>query len=348
MLDVCTNAADFGFDIQLASFGGGSMAQEFESGTFNHWRFERQRALDRSLIRELRKTIREEEIEIVHGFQPVEILHLLLATRGLNVKVVQTHQGFLKGLKNRALAKLVSPRADLNISVSKGLFEWMGDSLNLDTSRYKIVFNTVDENRISGTGTSKRAEFGNPALLAGMVANFHPTPRKDQLTVCRALPAVFDKFPDMSFVFVGYTAEGADEYVRQCIESCNESGIRDRVNFVGLRNDVPDLLESFDLFVLSSLVEGLPVALVEAMLKKVPVVASDIDAHKEATRDGEFARLFKTTDHEDLARQMILLLTNQERRNKNAELAFEYAASNFGLKAHFERLGEVYEECLNE
>ena len=68
-----------------------------------------------------------------------------------------------------------------------------------------------------------------------------------------------------------------------CVEFLREKRIADKVHFLGGRSDVPDILDALDVFVFSSLHEGLPVAVSEAMLAKVPMIVSDIEPLLEAS-----------------------------------------------------------------
>src|SRR5205085_9933224 len=108
-------------------------------------------------------------------------------------------------------------------------------------------------------------------LLLGMIGNFYRDPRKDQITLCRALPKVFSEIKNAHCIFAGGTEEGAEDKFQSCVDFCKENNIYDRVHFLGGRNDIPDILAALDLFVFSSLHEGLPIAVNEAMLANVPM-----------------------------------------------------------------------------
>lgn len=342
VLDVCRNAANHGIEPILVALGGGSLFEEFNSGGFKFRKLERSSSIDISVIRGLREIFRDEKIQIAHGFQPIEMIHLYLASLGTNVKCVQTHQGFIEGWKNRFAARLISPRMDANISVSKSLKPWLASNLKVDAAGYDVVYNTVDESRLTLTGDKLRDEFGDPALLCGMVSNFQPTPTKDQLTVCRALPAMFERFPDSTFVFVGRVSAGAEHYHRECVAFCEEAGIADRVYFAGARDDVPEILRSLDVFVFSSRQEGLPVAVIEAMMCGLPVLVSDIEPLLEVTDEGKHGRVFKTGDAVSLADEMIKLVEHRDSGRELGAAGQEFARKHFSLSAHFESLNEIY------
>jgi glycosyltransferase involved in cell wall biosynthesis len=106
---------------------------------------------------------------------------------------------------------------------------------------------------------------------------------------------------------------------------------------------VPNILNSLDLFVFSSLHEGLPIALNEAMLAKIPIVVSDIEPLLEATQNGKFAAVFPKRDSDKLADEIIKLLRNNELRRTFADQSFDFAKETFSIEAHLRNLKELYE-----
>src|SRR5215203_2480172 len=136
------------------------------------------------------------------------------------------------------------------------MLNWLADVDGLYTSRnFHIIYNGADPKRLQPTSNSLRSELGLPddSLLLGMVGNFYRDPRKDQLTVCRALPSVFARFDNAHFVFAGRIEEGAEAKFADCVNFCVDHGMDKRVHFLGPRSDVPDILAALDVFVFSSL-----------------------------------------------------------------------------------------------
>jgi glycosyltransferase involved in cell wall biosynthesis len=346
-LDVCRNAERFGLEMTLVTASGGMMEPEFRDSGVEYIRLGRKFAVDLYLASQLRRIIKERQIEVVHGYQPVDGLHLYFATRGLkNVKRVLSFQGFIQDRKNRLTAKFLIPRNHANITVSRGMLRWLDDVDKLDTSRnFTVIYNGADPARLEPTGKSLRNELqlGDDTLLIGMVGNFYRDPRKDQLTVCKALPDVFREFPNAHCIFAGRVEEGAEEKMADCRRVSIENGIADRVHFLGGRADVPDILASLDVFVFSSLHEGLPVAVSEAMLAGVPMIVSDIEPLLEATRNGEFAEVFPVGDKKVLAAKLISLLSDATARETLARSAKGFALENFSIDAHLRDLVRLYE-----
>ena len=348
-LDVCRNARENRLDLTFAATGGGALEADFRNSGAEFIRLNRRLPIDLAVVRQLRQIIKQRGIQIVQGYQPVEGLHLYLATIGLPVKRVLSFQGFIYDAKNRRTAKFLIPRMDANIVVSRGLRKWLEEKDGLDVRRnFHVVYNGADRNRITSSRKILREELNlqETDLLFGMIANFYRDPRKDQMTVCRALPEVFARIENAHCVFVGKTEAGAEDKYNQCVQFCDENKIADRVHFLGGRNDIPEVLASLDLFVFSSLQEGLPVAVSEAMLARAPMIVSDIEPLLEASGNGEYAEVFQTQNASELAEKIVKLLKDRNLREDLANRAFDFATENFSIEAHLRELKKLYDSIL--
>ena len=349
-LDVCRNAANFGIKMTLVSGGGGGFEDEFRTSGAEYIRLDRKFPVDPFLALKIRKIIKERNIKVVQGYQPVDGLHLYLATRGMpNVKTVLSFQGFIQDRKNRETARFLISRMDANIVVSRGLQEWLRSAAGLDSERnFSVLYNGADPERLRPIGRSLRSELAIPksSTLIGMVGNFYRDPRKDQMTVCRAIGKVFAMFPEVHCVFAGGTEPGAEAKLAECQKICSENGIADRVHFVGSRTDVSDILAELDVFIFSSLHEGLPLAVSEAMLAGVPMIVSDIEPLLEATDNGRVAGIFPVGNADLLAGELITFLSDDGLRKRYATDALAFARDNFSIDAHLTQLTALYRSLL--
>ena len=343
-LDLCRNARTNGLDLTFVATGGGDLEEDFRASGVEFLRLNRKVPVDLRLASQLRQIIAERKIDVVHSHQPVEALHLYLATRGSEVKRVLTLHGVYAGTKNALALRFVLPRMHARVLLGKGLAAWLAAEQGVDVGPDFIVINNgVDPRRLLVTGRKLRTELrlAEDAILCGMVANFYPDRRKDQLTVCQALPQLFERDPRAQFVFAGSSSDAPDLLV-ECTSLCKQQNISHRVHFLGQRSDIPDVLNSLDLFVLSSRWEGSPISAMEAMMLSVPTVLSDIAPLKEVSRDGEFAVLFRTGDADDLASKLIQLAGDDEYRARLAELAKRWAISQYSIETHIANLLKLY------
>lgn len=347
-LDVCRNAASHGLEMTLIATGGGTLEDDFKNSGVDFVRLTRKLPIDPIVVRNLRKILIERQIKVVHGYQAVETLHAYLATIGTNIKRVMSFHGHVPDAKNRLSLKILIPRMDANIIISQALKHSLkrDDGLDLEHNLH-FIFNGVDESRLDRPDRDLRKEIGlnENSILLGMVANFYPAPRKDQLTVCRALPQFFRQIPNAHFLFVhaGGVSEDKNK-LRDCMDVCDAAGISDRVHFLENRFPAIDVVRALDAFVLSSLHEGLPISVKEAMLLSKPCILSDIEPLIEISKGGKHAVIFKTGDADDLAEKMVGLIKDPGRMKKLGTSGRNWAAANFSISAHLDSLRTLYQE----
>lgn len=344
-LDLCRNARANGLDLTFVATGGGDLEEDFRNSGVHFIRLERKRPLDLELVAQIRQIIQERNIQVVHSHQPVEALHLYLATRGSQTKRVMTVHGATPGAKNEIAFRFVLPRSHGCVAISHDLHNALANRRGLNKKKsFSVITNGVDPTRLESSDRNLRDDLGitHDSFLIGMVANFSPVARKDQMTVCEALPKVFAKLPQAHFVFVGSRSPVAPHLFDDCVRFCRHQGISDRVHFLGKRSDIANVLRALDVFVLSSEREGSPISVIEAMMMGIPTVLSDIAALREVSNNATYAELFRTGDSDDLATKLITLAAKAEYRTRLAAEAKQWARENFSIGNHIANLIRFY------
>lgn len=147
--------------------------------------------------------------------------------------------------------------------------------------------------------------------------------------------------PDVYTVWVG--GGGLFEKTRRLID---REGLTERFLLLGDRNDVPDLLPAFDVFALSSLYEGLPCALVEAMTCGIPVVTTAVNSISEAVISGRTGLLARPDDPLSLARALGYALDHPDEARRMGDAGREHIASRCSADALGEDFEQAYELAL--
>jgi glycosyltransferase involved in cell wall biosynthesis len=119
------------------------------------------------------------------------------------------------------------------------------------------------------------------------------------------------------------------------------------VTFLGVRNDIPQLLAQSHCFVFASYFEGQGGSLVEAMLSGIPIVASDIDVFKEQVGNDFSAKLFQVGNAEDLAKQMQWVMENYEEAKRLGKNARKVAEEKFDIKNIAKQTNDFYLEICH-
>ncbi|KKU14153.1 MAG: Glycosyl transferase group 1, partial [Candidatus Magasanikbacteria bacterium GW2011_GWC2_45_8] len=161
-------------------------------------------------------------------------------------------------------------------------------------------------------------------------------PQKGHDTLLRAL-ALLD---DMAWELVLAGDGSLKEYV---IDLARVLNIRERVNYLGARRDIPAILQDTDIFVLPSLWEGLGIVILEAGASAVPVVASNVGGIPEMVVDQETGLLVPPGDVEALSHALRALLQDSVRAREMGTAARARVEQNFALPQTIEKYKMLYE-----
>jgi glycosyltransferase involved in cell wall biosynthesis len=207
--------------------------------------------------------------------------------------------------------------------------------------RLRVVRNGISPRRATPDRAGVRAALGLPpdTAIVLTVARFYP--QKGHCYLAAAAPAIVAQVPNAHFVWVG-EGEHGDE-LRQQVHAL---GLDARVSFLGLRNDVPDLMAAADLFVLPSLFEGLPLVVLEAMAAGLPVVGTRVCGTSELIEDGVTGRLVAASDAAALASAVIQALTQPSLRAGWARVAQQRCAEEGSAARMARETAAVYEELF--
>lgn len=172
--------------------------------------------------------------------------------------------------------------------------------------RVRVVYEGVPDRMPQAGGRAVLASLGVPAtaLVVGNVAAL--TDHKDHRTLLSAAAAVVvADAPDVRFVIVG-----AGERKAELVAQAAALGLGDRVIFAGFREDLDRLIPAFDVFCLSSKMEGLGTSLLDAMCFARPVVATAAGGIPEVVEDGNTGRVVPVQDPAALAAALVSVLAD--------------------------------------
>jgi glycosyltransferase involved in cell wall biosynthesis len=189
----------------------------------------------------------------------------------------------------------------------------------------------------------KKKELNLPfnSLIVGTVGLLGP--RKGQRYLIEAAPLVLETIKDALFLIVG---DG--EFKTELEDLTKTLRVEKSVVFTGWRQDIPEILGILDLFVFASIREGLGLALVEAMVMKRPVVATNVGGIPEVVKDNITGLLIAPCDHKALAGAIIKMLTDRERAKHMGELARDYVYYKFSQELMLEKINHLYEALIQK
>ncbi|MGB8983002.1 MAG: glycosyltransferase, partial [Anaerolineales bacterium] len=163
---------------------------------------------------------------------------------------------------------------------------------------------------------------------------------KDFPTLLRAAKILRSSL-DIPIVFV-FVGDGPD---RSALETlANELGLRERVRFLGFRTDIPQLLSSMDIFVTTSLREGLSISLLEAMASARPIVATSIPPNAELIEHEKTGLLVDIHSPEQAANAVLRFVAEPEVAANYGSSARELVLRNYTISRMFEQTWDLYQE----
>ncbi|MGL6095731.1 MAG: glycosyltransferase, partial [Fimbriiglobus sp.] len=301
---------------------------------------------DRSVVPALLDVLRRERVAVWHGHDYKTNALGLLLNRFHRMKLVTTVHGWVHHTARTplyyAVDRLTLRHYDRVFCVSEDLVRECRRS-GVPKSRCVLLENGIDTDEYVRRQTAEQAKkalgFDPARLLVGSVGRL--APEKDYGALVRAVRVLADRGRDVTLVIVG---EGDERPALEAL--ARELGVADRVTLPGWRADVRDHLEAMDVFALSSLREGLPNALLEAMALEVPAVATRVAGIPRLVRDGETGRLVDPGNAPALADAIGELLGNPEIRAGFAAAGRRRIADRYSFAARMRILADAYSDLL--
>jgi len=216
-------------------------------------------------------------------------------------------------LAERLTAKITDKLVAVSYeNISKGLKNKIGNELQYTMIRSGIK---LQDYQIDIDFEKKKKEFGlKNEHIVGMIACFKK--QKAPLDFIKTAKSVCAEKPDAKFILVG------DGVLRKRIEAeIKKLNLEKNVILTGWRKDTNEIIKIFDVFVLTSLWEGLPRVIVESMSAGIPVVATYIDGTKEIVQEGLTGFVVHPHETEKMAERILRLLNNPDLRKKFSQAA---------------------------
>jgi sugar transferase (PEP-CTERM/EpsH1 system associated) len=250
--------------------------------------------------------------------------------------------------KYRRMRRWLLPFIDRYVTVSADLQNWLIRDVHIPSARVTRVPNGIDvtpfEEARSASGRRLLRTFA-PAgsMLIGTVGRLDAV--KDQIGLIEAFHRLRQQLPEwqerLRLVLVG---EGPQ---REVLEAKIESvGLAGHVQLLGNRTDVAALLSEFDIFALSSIAEGMPGAVLEAMASGLPVVATRVGGVGEVVVDGATGTLVEPGDPAALAQALRGYVEDASRRHRHGHAGRERVEQHFSLPAMLAGYTSLYDEVL--
>jgi glycosyltransferase involved in cell wall biosynthesis len=296
---------------------------------------------DRKAVEKVRFLIRRCGIDLVHSHGYKSNLYGYWGARREGIPIVASCHGWMgKSVRLRSyyfLDRLVLRRFDHLVAVSDQIasaLRWAA----IPRHKISVIDNGIDVSLFSKPYELPVRSVERPMRI-GVVARL--AKQKGIPYLLQAVREILQESPNTELFLVGDGPErGNLERVAR------ELGIEKNVIFAGTCADMPRIYHSFDIFALSSVDEGLPMALLEAMASRLPVLVTNVGAVSKVVSDGETGLLAPSRDPAALARRMRELISNPGLRSRLGDAAFAKVQNEFSSEAMMRRYAEVYRKAL--
>jgi glycosyltransferase involved in cell wall biosynthesis len=286
---------------------------------------------------------RDEKIGIWHGHDYKTNLFGLLLRPFLKFRLVTTVHGWGVQQTRRtqlyyAIDRWCLPRYDQVIAVSSDLYTSCLEA-GVAVERLQLIENGIDADgfrRLRPSHVARGVASASGPLVIGAVGRLSDEKGFDLLI--EAVAALVDEGHDIELWIAG---DG--ECRASLIEKANRTGHADRIRLLGFVADTRSLFEKFDIFCLSSLREGLPNVVLEAMSMEVPVLATRCGGIEALQIGDRAASLVPVGSVEVLRDGLRDLIKDGDRRGRMAAYGRQIVEERFGFRTRMGRVVEVYE-----
>jgi glycosyltransferase involved in cell wall biosynthesis len=302
---------------------------------------------DRQTVRDLRQIITREQIDVVHCHDYKARVFGLCAAHGTKVnKVATNHLWTRTTLRDRvyeAIDGLLLNGFDTVVAVSIPI-ENECRAFMLRRERLTCIANGIDvrpfmlEHReLRRRSTRRELGLNDSDLVIGNVARL--SLEKDQATLLRAFKMLVDASPRRSYRLL-IVGDGPER--RSLVNLSQHLGVRDVCLFAGVRTDIPQVLNCLDVYVQSSIREGLPMVILEAMATGTAIVSTKAGGIPHILTDREHGRLVEIGNAAQMARVLEDVLTDAAERNRLGQQAQRLVAAKFSARAMAKQYCDVY------
>jgi glycosyltransferase involved in cell wall biosynthesis len=329
----------------------GSLGEQLRADGFPVHVLSRRAGVDCGLVYRLARVLRREQIDLVQAHQYTPFFYALAARllyRRPPILFTEHGRAFPDYPRRKRIFanRLLLERRDRVVAVGKAVRQALIDNEGIPAERVTVIYNGVDvealaKHRQERETVRRELAIDPEDLVLIQVARLDPL--KDHGTAVRAMKKLVERRAQARLLLVG---EGPE---RTGIEQAIRDGdLRANVLLLGLRTDVARLLSAADLFLLTSVSEGIPVTLIEAMAAGLPVISTSVGGVPEVVEDGTTGLLSPVGDPTCLAEQILRLAEDPPLRKCLGERGLARAGELFSETQMHKGYVQLYEEMLGQ
>jgi len=298
---------------------------------------------DIGVIFKLKRYLTENKINILHTHNYKSDIIGAFAAKLAGMSLVCTAHGFTD------VTSTVSAYEKIDRFILKFWFDRvvvMSDKMlpKLSENKKKVIHNGIDVSLYEKSALEYRNEIRKKygiesgEILIGTVGRL--SKEKNQLLFLKALKQVMKKHPNVKALIVG---DGPEK--DSLLKYVDDEDLKENIIFPGIINDILPVYQALDIFVLSSITEGVPITILEAMASKVPVIATNVGGIPEIISGRDKGMLVESNNLDNLTTALTILIEDKEKRDFLSNNAFEHIKENYSLSQMFKAYEGIYREA---
>jgi glycosyltransferase involved in cell wall biosynthesis len=326
----------------LPRHGDGWLARQLDGRGVAIEHFQIDRPFSPACARSLAAAFRRHRVDLAHSHEFSMAVYGAWASWLAGVPHVITMHGsryYAARLRRRLAMRAAIAFSGRTTAVSHPLAAHIREDLHLRRSRIDIVMNGVRSSCAAQSTLRDELRLRPDQQLIVSVGNLYPVKGHEHLIEALGLLAA-------SHPRVHLAISGRGTLLDALTVRAAALGLSSRVHLLGLRSDVPAVLAAADMFVLPSLSEGLPLALLEAMFAACPIVASDVGDVAPVLGHGDAGMLVEPGNAAGLAAAIDVLLRDPARARHYGDRARRRALAEFDVSQMVRRYRDIYDDLL--
>ena len=312
-------------------------------------------------VPKLQRYLKGKQFDIIHINTSVMLSMGIAAKKSGYIVVWHVREQLsngLTGIRKRLVRNIINRNSDKIISISRENAQHLAVP-----GKTEVVYNFVDFNKFN-KDLDKSLLYAELQLLpqtvfVTMLGGIGHSKGAD--IFIKALPAVLSKNPDAVFVIAGYAPAdfkrsnkgnpvikfiksllGRKSVIAECLRLIHENGLTEKVKFIGLRQDIPQVLASSAILVWPAPVAHFARPIIEAQAMGIPAVASNFKSTTEVVENGKTGLVFQPLNPTDLADKINQLLRDKQLYDLISSEGYKQAKQLFNAQINFKKILAVY------
>ncbi|MCF8034431.1 MAG: glycosyltransferase [Desulfarculaceae bacterium] len=345
-LSLARSVGEHGFDPLMISLdGSGPLQEDIEEAGLPSLILNKKKSIDLALFVRLARLGKEHSIDLIHAHNWYAGFYAVGSRFISNVPVVTTLHGFAYNvIKRRQFLRMLAAKlSTYTVCVGQQVGTEAIRKYKLNGKKVKVIYNGVDCQGFaaSSQGAEVRASLGIGPETTVFLFVGRISPIKD-------LPCLLEATARLARSRSGFRViiAGSGESLGELQGQARQLGVSDKVSFLGERKDIPDLLSASDALVMSSLNEGISMAILEAMAAGLPVIATDVGGNSELVKDQHTGLLVGAKDAAGLAGAMQRAVDDPGRLRQMGQAGQSVCLNQFSLQQMVENYCAVYSDAI--